>query len=72
MLFGVAQRVPYTTNVIELLNYSLRKIIKGRGDLPHDDDIRKLLYLGLKRIEKMDDADPGRDSCTESVYYPVR
>ena len=42
----------YTTNAIESLNYSLRKIIKGRGAFPHDDTIRKLLYLGLKNASK--------------------
>ena len=46
------RKVVYTTNAIESLNYSLRKIIKGRGALPHDDSIRKLLYLGLKNTSK--------------------
>ncbi len=30
----------------------LRKIIQGRGAFPHDDTIRKLLYLGLKNASK--------------------
>ncbi len=42
----------YTTHAIESLNYSLRKIIQGRGAFPHDDAIRKLLYLGLKNASK--------------------
>ncbi len=46
------RKVVYTTNAIESLNYSLRKIIKGRGAFPHDDAIRKLLYLGLKNASK--------------------
>ncbi len=46
------RRVVYTTNAIESLNYSLRKIIKGRGAFPHDDAIRKILYLGLKNASK--------------------
>lgn len=46
------RRVVYTTHAIESLNYSLRKIIKGRGAFPHDDAIRKLLYLGLKNASK--------------------
>lgn len=46
------RKVVYTTNAIESLNYSLRKVIKGRGAFPHDDAIRKLLYLGLRNVAK--------------------
>jgi len=46
------RKVVYTTNAIESLNYSLRKVIKGRGAFPHDDAIRKLLYLGLRNVSR--------------------
>ena len=46
------RKVVYTTNAVESLNYSLRKVIKGRGAFPHDDAIRKLLYLGLRNVAK--------------------
>ena len=46
------RKVVYTTNAIESLNYTLRKIIKGRGAFPHDDAIKKLLYLGLRNASK--------------------
>ena len=46
------RKVIYTTNAIESLNYSLRKVIKGRGAFPHDESIRKLLYLGLRNVAK--------------------
>lgn len=46
------RKVVYTTNAIESLNYSLRKVLKGRGAFPHDDAIRKLLYLGLRNVSK--------------------
>ncbi len=46
------RKVVYTTNAIESLNYSMRKVIKGRGAFPHDDAIRKLLYLGLRNVSK--------------------
>jgi transposase-like protein len=46
------RKVVYTTNAIESLNYSLRKVIKGRGAFPHDDAIKKLLYLGLRNASK--------------------
>ena len=42
------QEVANATNAIESLNYSLRKIVKGRGAFPSDEAIRKLLYLGLR------------------------
>lgn len=42
----------YTTNAIESLNMSLRKITKNRGHFPSDDAMFKLLYLALKNIAK--------------------
>jgi len=42
----------YTTNAIESLNMSLRKVTKNRGHFPNDDAMFKLLYLALKRIAK--------------------
>ena len=39
-------------DLIESLNYSLRKIIKNRSLFPNDDAVFKLLYLALKNIEK--------------------
>jgi putative transposase len=45
-------RVVYTTNVIESLNFSLRKIIKGRSAFPNDDSVYRLIYLGLEQISR--------------------
>ena len=42
----------YTTNAIESLNRSLRKITKNRGSFPTDDAALKLLYLTLRNISK--------------------
>ena len=42
----------YTTNTIESLNMSLRKIIKTRGSFPSAEACFKLLYLGLKNVAK--------------------
>ena len=42
----------YTTNAIESLHRSLRKILKTRGALPSDEAVLKLLYLALARISK--------------------
>ena len=46
------RKIIYTTNAIESLNMSLRKIIKSRGHFPNDDAARKLLYLALRNISK--------------------
>ena len=42
----------YTTNAIESLNRSLRKISKNRGSFPNDESALKLLYLALRNISK--------------------
>jgi hypothetical protein len=42
----------YTTNTIESLNMTLRKIIKNRSLFPNDEAIFKLMYLSLKNISK--------------------
>ena len=46
------RKVIYTTNAIESLNYSLRKVLKQRGAFPTDESILKVLYLGMQRIAK--------------------
>lgn len=46
------RRVIYTTNAIESLHMSLRKIIKTRGHFPGDDAALKLLYLALRNASK--------------------
>jgi putative transposase len=46
------RRAIYTTNAIESLNRSLRKIIKTRGAFPNEDAALKLLFLGLRAAEK--------------------
>lgn len=44
------RRVIYTTNAIESMNRSLRKVLKTRGALPNDDAVIKLLYLAIQKI----------------------
>ena len=46
------RKIIYTTNAIESLNMSLRKIIKNRGHFPSDDAATKLLYLALRNAAK--------------------
>jgi putative transposase len=46
------RRAIYTTNAIESLNMSLRKIIKTRASFPNEEAAMKLLYLALKNVAK--------------------
>jgi putative transposase len=41
------RKMIYTTNAVESLNRSLRKIIKTRGSFPNDEAALKLLYLAI-------------------------
>ena len=42
------RRVIYTTNAVESLHMSLRKVIKTRGSFPSEEAAMKLLYLALR------------------------
>jgi len=42
----------YTTNTIESLNMTLRKVSKNRAQFPNDEAVFKLLYLALRNISK--------------------
>ena len=46
------RKVVYTTNAVESLNYSLRKLLKMRGAFPNDDSMLKILYLAITRAAK--------------------
>lgn len=42
----------YTTNAIESLNYSLRKVTKSRGAFPTSEAAMKLAWMALQNIQK--------------------
>ena len=46
------RKVIYTTNAIESVNMSLRKLTKNRGSFPSDDALLKLFYLALRNISQ--------------------
>ncbi|QFY42418.1 IS256 family transposase [Candidatus Methylospira mobilis] len=46
------RRIIYTTNAIESVNMSLRKITKNRGSFPSDEALLKLFYLALMNISR--------------------
>ena len=46
------RKVIYTTNTIESLNRSLRKVTKNRGAFPSNEAVFKILYLALRNASK--------------------
>ena len=42
------RRAIYTTNAIESLNFSLRKVTRNKSCFPDDDSIYKVMYLAIK------------------------
>jgi putative transposase len=46
------RRAVYTTNTIESLNMTLRKVSKNRPLFPSDEAVFKLMYLALRNISK--------------------
>jgi putative transposase len=44
------RKIVYTTNAVESLNMSLRKVSKTRGSFPTEEAAIKLLYLALVRV----------------------
>lgn len=45
------RKMIYTTNAVESLNRTLRKVIKTRGSFPTDEAALKLLYLAIQHAE---------------------
>lgn len=46
------RKIIYTTNAIESLHMSLRKVTKNRGSFPSQESAIKLLYLALQNVSK--------------------
>jgi len=46
------RKVIYTTNAVESVNRSIRKIIKNRSIFPSDEAFRKIHYLSIKNVQK--------------------
>jgi transposase-like protein len=44
------RRLIYTTNLLESVHAQLRKIIKTRGNFPHDDAATRLIWLALRNF----------------------
>ena len=67
------RRAIYTTNAIESLNYSLRKVLKGRSAFPNDESIIKAVVYGAATCrQKVDPAHSRVESRPQSVCDSVR
>lgn len=73
------RRVVYTTNMIESINYQLRKVTRNRGHFPTERAALKLLYLAVRNIttERGGDAGTGTwgwKACLNqlAIYFPGR
>jgi transposase-like protein len=44
------RRLIYTTNAVEALHLQFRKVTKSKSVFPHDDALRKILYLAYHRL----------------------
>ncbi len=43
------RKVIYTTNAIESINSSIRKVTKKRGAFPNPESVRKVIYLAIQK-----------------------
>ena len=67
------RKVVYTTNAIESLNYSLRKIVKGRGRFPQRRRGAQAALPGSARsVEEMEAAHTGLEGRTQPVRHTLR
>jgi putative transposase len=46
------RKVIYTTNAIESINASIRKVTSKRGAFPTPDSVRKVLYLAIRKASE--------------------
>jgi putative transposase len=56
---AVIRKIVYTTNMIESVNYQLRKVSRNRGHFPDDDSALKLLRLVAKDLSTTRGGDAG-------------
>lgn len=73
------RRVVYTTNMIESINYQLRKVTKNRGHFPTERAALKLLYLAVRNITNQRGGEAGTGThgwtaCLNqlAIYFPGR
>lgn len=48
----IIRKAVYTTNAIESVNFTIRKVIKNRQSFPHNEAAMKLIFMALQNISK--------------------
>jgi len=68
------RKIVYTTNAVESLHMSLRKVTKNRGSFPTQDAAIKLIYLAVQNVSKKWDTVQGwREALRQfAVRWPER
>lgn len=68
------RKVIYTTNAVESLNMTLRKVIKTRGSFPNQEAALKLLYLALRNVaQKWNSVQGWREALNRfQILWPER
>jgi putative transposase len=68
------RKIIYTTNAVESLHMSLRKVTKNRGSFPTQDAAIKLIYLAVQNVSKKWNFVQGwRDAlCQFTIRWPER
>ncbi len=68
------RKIIYTTNAIESLHMTLRKVTKNRGSFPNQEAAIKLLYLALQKVSKKWNAVQGwREALRQfAIRWPER
>ncbi len=64
------QRLMYTTNAIDSLNMTLRKVTKNHRVFPNDEAMLKMLYLAIANsLQEVDHANSSVEACVEPLCY---
>ena len=66
------RKIIYTTNAIESLNSSYRKLNRQRSVFSSDQALLKALYLELLKLQKMDSATFKLGNCIRRIVHYVR
>ena len=61
----------YTTNAIESLNMSLRKVTRNRGHFPNDEAMFKFFIWPKKHCKEMDNSNQRLEVSTESIQHHI-
>jgi len=66
------RKVIYTTNAIESLNMSLRKVTKARARFPTMKEFRNCSTWRCATLPRMDHAGPCLEGCAQSLRHHLR